>query len=59
MPITVALLIIYLTGIVISVLISIYVEDSDWKFAEYQYIFLYPIIPFIMLLIYLNITIII
>lgn len=38
----------YTIGIFICLMLSIDLEDSNWKFAKIQYIILYPIIPFIL-----------
>lgn len=46
----------YLLGVLISLMIGSVLDcaDSRWQFAKTQYIFLYPIIPFIYLYQYLN-----
>ena len=46
----------YLLGVTIGFIVAIQLEfsDSRWQFAKTQYIFLYPIIPFIYLYQYLN-----
>lgn len=50
------ILFIYLLGVSIGFIVAIQLEfnDSRWQFAKTQYIFLYPIIPFIYLYQYLN-----
>ena len=50
------ILFIYLLGVSIGFIVAIQLEFNDlrWQFAKTQYIFLYPIIPFIYLYQYLN-----
>lgn len=47
----------YLVGILFCMIIAIAVHDTNWKYAEIQYLFMYPLILFFLfrdLVVYLN-----